>query len=335
VAQAFLPLLARRSEWLGREPGIRPLISGIGTRSRGYVVHPTGISPVLLAEDADVFQRLGEAGTKVETAADFIDAGVAAGASLLIELTTLNPYDGQPALSSIRQALAMGLDVVTANKGPIAHAQFELQELARRQQRHLRFESAVMDGLPLINLAEFTLPGANIRSFRGLLNSTSSLVLGMIEQGHTLTEAIREAQRVGVTEADPWYDLDGWDAAMKTTILANTLLEGHITPQMVTRVGIRDLALDDICAAALSGSPIRLVSRAWRKQSLVVAEVGPQQLAADTILHAATGKSGILSLETEAMGTITLIEHEPTVEQTAYGVFSDLVTIVRQKNNIS
>ncbi|HVB62004.1 MAG TPA: hypothetical protein VNE61_12470 [Ktedonobacteraceae bacterium] len=331
VAQALLPLLAQRSEWLGRELGVRPLISGIGTRRQGYIVHPTGISPVLLAQETDVFRRLGEAGRSVDTAAAFIDAGAAAGASILIELTTLNPHDGQPALSSLRQALAAGMDVITANKGPIAHAQFELQALAQRQQRHFRFESTVMDGLPVINLAEFTLPGANIRSFRALLNSTSSLVLSMIEQGHTLDEAIRAAQRKGVAEADPWYDLDGWDAAMKTTILANTLLEGRITPQKVARVGIRDLALDDICASALAGTPIRLVAEARRRHGLIVAEVHPQRLAHDDVLRFATGTSGILSLETEAMGTITLIEHDPTVLQTAYGVFSDLVTILRQK----
>ncbi|MGB8343785.1 MAG: hypothetical protein WCD86_02820 [Ktedonobacteraceae bacterium] len=341
VAQALLPLLAQRSEWLGRELGVRPLISGIGTRRRGYIVHPTGISPVLLAQETDVFRRLGEAGRSVDAAAAFIDAGAAAaafidagaaaGASILIELTTLNPHDGQPALSSIRQALAAGMDVITANKGPIAHAQFELQALAQRQQRHLRFESTIMDGLPVINLAEFTLPGANIRSFRALLNSTSSLVLSMIEQGHTLDEAIRAAQRKGVAEADPWYDLDGWDAAMKTTILANTLLEGRITPQKVARVGIRDLALDDICASALAGTPIRLVAEARRRHGLIVAEVHPQRLAHDDVLRVATGTSGLLSLETEAMGTITLIEHDPTVLQTAYGVFSDLVTILRQK----
>ena len=325
-----MPLLAQRSEWLGREIGVRPLINGIGTRRRGYLVHPTGISPVLLAQEVDVFRQLGEAGTEVDTAADFIEAGTAVGASILIELTTLNPHDGQPALSSIRQALAAGMDVITANKGPIAHAQFELQALAQRQQRQLRFESTVMDGLPVINLAEFALPGVNIRSFRALLNSTSSLVLSMIEQGHTLDESIREAQRLGVAEADPWYDLDGWDAAMKTTILANTLLEGRITPQMVARAGIRDLALDDICASALAGTPIRLVAEARHRHGLLVAEVRPQRLAHDDILRAAVGKSGVLSLETEAMGTITLIEHDPTVLQTAYGVFSDLVTILRQ-----
>lgn len=332
MAQSFLPLLASRSEWLGSELGIRALISGIGTRRYGYVIHSSGVSPASLIQNAGVFQRLMDEGTPVENAEDFIKAGKAAGASILIELTALNPRDGEPALSFIRQALEAGMNVITANKGPIAHAQHKLQALAATHEVSLRYESTVLDGFPLINLSEYTLPGAGIFAFRALVNSTSNLVLSMIEKGFTLREAITEAQRIGVAEADPWYDLDGWDAAMKTTILANTLLDAHLSPGMVERRGIRGLSPDDICAAALDGMPIRLVSQGRRRNGVISAEVFPQRLAASDVLRfAVTGTDGIISLETEAMGTMTLIEHAPGVEQTAYGVFSDLVTILRQR----
>lgn len=268
----------------------------------------------------------------MEHAEQFIEAGKAAGASLFIELTTLNPHSGQPALSYIRKALELGMDVITANKGPVAYAQLELQTLAHRHQVQLRFESTVMDGLPLLNLAEFTLPAVGIRAFRALLNSTTNLVLSMIEQGYSRDEAIRKAQHLGIAEADPWFDLDGWDAAMKTTILANSLMEGELTPHMVEREGIGDLTSDDICAAALAGAPYRLVSDAHRKYGVLIAEVRPRRISTDDILHTAMGRSGIISLETEAMGTITLVEHEPTVVQTAYGVLSDLITILRNRH---
>src|SRR6266849_2287734 len=230
VAQALLPLLASRSEWLGNELGIRPFISGIGTRSR----------------------------------------------------------------------MQSGLHVITANKGPVAFAQSELQMLARHHNVQFRFEATVMDGLPLINLAQFTLQAVGIRSFRALLNTTSSLVLSMIEQGYTLEEAIAKAQELGIAEADPWYDLDGWDAVMKTTILANTLLEGSLTPQMVEREGIRDLTLDAICASAQAGTPMRLVSSAHRKYGQLVAEVRPRQLDQGDMLLVGKGTTSVISLETEA-----------------------------------
>src|SRR6266516_2590309 len=211
VAQAFIPLLASRSEWLGRVSGIRPAITGIGSRSRGLYIYPDGINADLLAREQDPLSWLSSAGTCVENFEAFIQAGKSAGASLFIELTTLNPQDGQPTLRHIRKALAAGMDVITANKGPVAYAQVELQALARRHDVQFRFESSVMDGLPLINLAEFTLPAVGVQSFKAILNSTSTLVLHMIEQGYTIDEAIVNAQEIGVAETDPWYDLDGWD----------------------------------------------------------------------------------------------------------------------------
>ena len=305
------------------------MISGIGSRSRGLYIHPEGIAADLLTHEQDPLLWFSRGGTLVESVEAFIRAGKDTGASIFIELTTLNPHDGQPALTHIRQALESGMDVITANKGPVAYAQIELQSLARRHTVQFRFESTVMDGLPVINLAEFTLPAVGIRSFQAILNSTSSLVLSLIEQGYSLDEAIRRAQQIGVAEADPWYDLDGWDAVMKTTILANTLLDGQLTPQMVEREGIRDLTADEICAAALAGSPYRLMSQAHRKHGVLIAEVRPRRISSDDILHVGTGTTGVISLETEAMGTITVVEHEPAVTQTAYGVLSDLITVQR------
>ena len=332
VAQTFLQLLGSRSEWLGREPGIRPVISGIGSRSRGFYVHPQGIDASDLARQEDPLRCLSGAGTRVENAEAFIQAGKSAGASLLIELTTLNPQNGQPALKHIRTALQAGMDVVTANKGPIAYARAELETQASRNNVQLRFESTVMDGLPLINLAQFTLPAAGIQGFRALLNTTSSIVLSLIEQGYSREEAIVKAQQAGVTEIDPWYDLDGWDAVMKTTILVNTLLEGQLKPDMVEREGIRNLTSDDICAAALAGSPFRLLSQAHRKHGILAAQVRPLRISTDDILYAGRNGTGIISIETEAMGTITLMEHDTGVLQTAYGILSDLITIQKRRH---
>jgi homoserine dehydrogenase len=334
VTQALLPLLATRSEWLGSELGIRPCISGIGTRGQGLYIHPQGVDVNLLAHEKNALDWFRHAGSRIDNVEGFISAGKAAGASIFIELTTLNPQNGQPALMHIRGALQAGLDVITANKGPVAYALHELSSLAQRHNVQFRFEATVMDGLPLINLAQFTLQGAGIRSFRALLNTTSSLVLSGIERGSTLDEAIAQAQQLGIAEANPWYDLDGWDAAMKTTILANTLLAGQLTPQMVEREGMRDLTRDEIRAASLAGTPFRLVSQANRNHGVLIAEVRPRKIAKDDILQLGKGTTNLISLETEAMGTITLVEHEPSVLQTAYGVLSDLVTVLRQRHRV-
>jgi homoserine dehydrogenase len=330
VARALLPLLASRSSWLEQELGIQPVFIGIGSRRAGFFVHPSGIDTAQLATNSDPLSLLRQTGQRCEDALAFIRAGQTAGANTLLELTTLDPQHGEPALTHIRVALENGMDVVTANKGPIAHAGDSLHTLARSKGVHLRYESAVMDGLPLLNLAEFTLPTVGIRGFRGLLNSTSSIVLRQMAEGQSLEEAIRLAQEIGVAEADPWYDLDGWDATMKTTILANTLLKARITPDLVQRTGIRDLSQAEIIAAARAGTPIRLVGAARLIDGALIVTVSPEHLQPGDPLYA--GKdSGMVTLETEAMGRITLIEHDTDVVETAYGVLSDLITIQRAR----
>lgn len=322
MARSFLPLLASRCIWLAQEFGSVPQICGIGSRHTGFFTHPTGIP----ATEPQPLEYLVTRGNPSHDVSTFIQAGQAAGANVLIELTTLDPERGEPALSFIRQALAADMHVITANKGPIAHAADELHLLAHQHKVQLRYESAVMDGLPLLNLAQFTLPAVGMRGFRGLLNNTSSIVLNQMEQGTPLDEAIRLAQHMGVAEANPWHDLDGWDATMKTTILANTLLHAHITPNLVQRTGIRDLSQDEVMAAAHAGTPIRLLSSAQVTGDKLTASVRPERLLPDDPLSA--GKNGgIISLETEAMGTITLIEHATGVLQTAYGVLSDLIHV--------
>ncbi len=328
VAQAFLPLLASRSAWMEQELRIRPLICGIGSRRSGFFVHPTGIAAARFDSETAPLQLLALDGNACDEALSFIHAGRAAGADVLIELTTMNPENGEPALTHIRQALEEGMDVITANKGPIACAGETLHTLARQQGAHLRYESTVMDGLPLINLAEFTLPAAGIRGFRGLLNRTSSIVLQAMERGQSLAEAIQVAQQIGVAEADPWHDLDGWDATLKTTILVNTWLNSYLTPQQVERTGIRGLSQEEIMAAAQAGTPLRLVSSARIIDGTPTATVRPERLQPGDPLF--SGKDlGMITLQTEAMGTITLIQHNTGVLQTAYGVLSDLIVILR------
>jgi homoserine dehydrogenase len=109
-------------------------------------------------------------------------------------------------------------------------------------------------------------------------------------------------------------------------------MEGELTPQIVEREGIRHLTTDDICAAALAGSPYRLVSEAHCKHGMLTASVRPVRIGSDDTLRAGVeGMTGVISLETDTMGIITLIEHTPTVLQTAYGVLSDLIIIQRSK----
>ena len=145
--------------------------------------------------------------------------------------------------------------MVTANKGPIAHAYAALADEARRSGVEFRFESTVMDGAPVFNLVRNNLPGAKIRGFTGILNSTTNVVIEAMRAGRTLAEGVEEARRIGMTEADASFDIDGWDAAAKTAALANVLMDARVTPLEVDRRGIARLTPEKLLALKAQSKP--------------------------------------------------------------------------------
>jgi homoserine dehydrogenase len=248
---------------------------------------------------------------------------------VVIEVTTLAPDTGEPAISHIRAAFQRNLHVITANKGPIAHAYAELRAEARAVGVEFRFESTVMDGTPVFNTVRNNLPGITITGFTGVLNSTSKIVIAAMERGLSMAEGIREAQALGVAEADASYDIEGWDSAAKTAALANVLMDAHVTPQQVERQGIEQLTTVEAMAAAKSGQTLSLVSRGERRGNSVHLQVKPEAVPQSDLLATAKGTSNLLLFHTDLMGTVGTVSINPGVEQTAYGLFSDLVDIAR------
>lgn len=308
VGRAFARLLqAKRTAFPFR-------IVAVQTRRHGAVYDTAGLP---------VEPKFGPAAASI---GEFLDRSRA---EVAIELTTLNPETGEPAISHIRAAFARGKHVVTANKGPIAHAYAALAEEARRAGVEFRFESTVMDGAPVFNLARNTLPGARIRGFTGVLNSTTNVVIEAMRAGRSQADGIEEARRIGVTEADASFDIDGWDAAAKTAALANVLMDARVTPLQVDRRGIGKLTPEKLLALKEQRKTIRLVSRARCTANGLKLRVRAEVLEETDILASTHGTSSLLLFDTDLMGTVGMVELNPGVEQTAYGVFSDVVDIAK------
>ena len=289
-------------------------IVGIQTLRHGAAIDPAGLA---------IDPAFGE---RFESIGAFLDR---AQPEVVVELTTLNPATGEPAISHIRAAFQRSLHVVTANKGPIAHAYSALAAEARRAGVEFRFESTVMDGAPVFNFVRNTLPGCRILGFTGVINSTTNIVIQALSAGRTLEEGIEEARRLGIAEADPSFDIDGWDAAAKTAALANVLLDAGVTPLDVDRRGIGRLTPEKMASVRQQGKTIRLVSRARTAPSGVKLRVRAEVLDETDVLASARGTSNLLLFETDLMGIVGTVEIAPGVQQTAYGVFSDLVDIAR------
>jgi homoserine dehydrogenase len=285
-------------------------ITGIHTLRHGTAVDAAGV------KDAEAF------GPRAASVEEFLEA---ARADIAVELTTLNPVNGEPAVSHIRAAIARGMHVVTANKGPIAHCYAELRDEAARAGVGFRFESAVMDGAPVFNLWRHTMPGVRVLGFTGVLNSTTKVVIETMEGGGSFEDGLAAARAMGITEADGTFDVEGWDAAAKTAALANVLMDARVTPQEVSTRGISRLTPERVREIAAGGKTVRLVSRGKRSAKGASLRVRAEVLKRDDLLACTPGTSNLLLFHTDLMGTFGTVSIEPGVEQTAFGVFSDLV----------
>ena len=209
----------------------------------------------------------------------------------------------------------------------LGEALVELADEAARLGLGFRFESAVMDGAPIFNLWRHTMPGVKVLGFTGALNSTSKVVIETMERGGWFDEGLRAARAMGITEADGAFDIDGWDSAAKTAALANVLMDARTTPQQVSTRGIGRLTPSRLAEINRQGKTVRLISRARRTPRGLSLRVRAEVLDRADILACVPGTSNILLFDTDLMGTFGTVSIDPGVEQTAYGVFSDLVGI--------
>ena len=327
VGQEFARLLMAKRDWLLKRKGLDIEVLAIATKTRGSIMADKALDlerALTELEDHGSLRGYGPGTTNLKPL-DIIDKS---NADLMIELTPLNIDDGQPAIDHISMALQSGMDVVTANKGPVAFAYDKLRSLARSRNVHFRFEGTVMDGTPIFNLAETTLQGCEILGIEGVLNSTSNFVLTEMAAGRSMDAAIKEAQRRGFAEADPSMDIDGWDAAAKITALANVLMDAGSNPKLVNRKGIRDISDVDIRAAADSGRKFRQIASATREREAIELKVEPVRIGPDSLYWPVDGTSSAVTLKTDLMGEVTIVETNPAVAQTAYAVFSDMLLVV-------
>jgi homoserine dehydrogenase len=330
VGRALVKMLDEKAALLSRLHHLAFTFSGALTRTYGGWISTEGVTPGELAASGWPLGGLPAGAEHWSGDSRAFAAGCPA--EIVLELTSLYPESGQPAIDHIRAALAAGHHVVTANKGPIAHAYPELRALADANMVMLRFESTVLDGTPLFNMVESSLPVTAISGFRGLLNSTSNYILGRMAGGETLETAALEAREVGIAEADPTLDLEGWDAAVKAAILANVLMGASLRPTDIERSGVSRDAMVAKHSVLLPGQTLKQVVECWQSEEdgSVRASVRLEALPETDLLGHLSGMEAGLILHTDTMQDLTIIEGEGGPRQTAFGVLSDLVTIAHE-----
>ena len=346
VSRRFVRLLRERAAHLLSTDDLTWRVIGIVTRRHGAASNLDGLDvdkALSLAESGRQLDQLHDVGAnpagpgETRTTNTFIGQILAdalradpARHLVMVETSVLDIGSGQPAISHVRTALLNRAHVITANKGPVAFAYRELAALAHAQDLSFLFEGAVMDGIPVFNLARETMPAITITGFRGVVNTTTNYILAAMEGGHEFAEALAEMQAAGIAEADASLDVDGWDAAAKTAALVNVLMAGAITPRDVDRTGIGGLNGPDLRAAAARGRVWKLVATAGYRDGRLFARVAPEELPLSDPLARLEAEQNAIILETDLLDRFAIVQLGSGLTQTAYALVSDLVTIRRR-----
>jgi homoserine dehydrogenase len=327
VGRALGYLLLEKRDELSRRYDLEWRVCGIATGSHGSAVDADGLDlhqALDLAERGLSLDRLSA--RPVEgNAIEFVRA---CGADVLFENTPVDYKSGQPAISHIHAALEAGMHVVTANKGPVVHAYRQLTHMAKQHGRRFLFESTVMDGAPVFSVWRQALPGCRLKSFRGILNSTTNMVLTLMEDGMAFDDAVRHCQSIGIAETDPRGDILGWDAAVKVAALVTVLMDHPITPDVVDRKGIEDLTSERISQAKRAGKRWRLICEGARDGERVSASVKPEQIDPLDPLYNVTGTTSSITFYSDTLGPLTITEENPGPRTTAYGLLADFLNAV-------
>ena len=328
VGQALARLLIRKAGLLRQQFDTTCTVTGIATLRHGMAINPAGID---LGRALSLVQS-GASLTELSSQpipASLLEFIRTCPADILFENSPVNHHSGQPAIDHLKAALECGMHAITANKGPVVHAFDELIGLATSRGHRFMFESTVMDGAPIFSLFRGSLPAADLLGFRGILNSCTNLLIGLMEEGKTFDEAVEYARLIGITETDPSADIDGWDAAIKVAALATVLMGAPLKPDQVDRSGIRAISPAMIAEARQAGERWKLVCSARRTPGGVEGRVAPERIPAGSPLYSVNGTSSFVQFELDVLPGLGILEGNPGPETTAYGLLADMINVIR------
>ena len=262
-----------------------------------------------------VLSRKRERGTVGDgTPEDVLEADY----DVLVEVTPTTLGDAEPGFSHVERALERDRHVVLANKGPVAERYDDVRSLEADSAGTVLFEAAVGGAIPVLSTIDDL--NGQVTAARGVLNGTANFVLSrMAAEGLGYEHVLAEAQDLGVAEADPTFDVEGIDAALKCVILANVLYEDTYTLEDAEVEGIDDLPGSALELAAEDGRTIRLIGEVADGD----VRVGPRLVPQNGTL-AVSGTLNIVQLETHHAGRLNISGRGAGGPETASAVLADV-----------
>lgn len=307
VGTGLIQLLAAHAERLEKTLGRAILVTGVSARSRtaereALVGGARWFDdPVVLAQDPSN--------------------------SVFVEL--IGGENGA-AKAAVEAALKAGKHVVTANKALLARHGSALARLAEEQGVSLNFEAAVAGGIPVIKTLRETLVANGVTRVYGILNGTCNYILSeMTDEKRDFSEALKDAQDKGYAEADPTFDIGGFDAAHKLALLTCLAFGATVECDAIHVEGIQTITRADIEAAAQLGYCIKLLGVAVQTADGIEARVTPVLVNEESPLAEVSGVTNCVGIDADFVGNLLLVGPGAGGAATASAVASDIVDIAR------
>ncbi len=307
VGAELVRILAADSAEISRKIGRELVVTAVGARSRS---RDRGIDlsnikwfddPVALAKSDDI--------------------------DLFVEL--IGGEDG-PALAAVKAALSIGKPVVTANKALLAKHGVALAAIAEKAGAQLGFEAAVAGGIPVIKALREGLGSASVTRAYGIMNGTCNYILSrMGEEDISFEDCLKDAQQLGYAEADPTFDVGGFDTAHKLAILASLCFATEIAPNEIFVEGITAITQADIKVANDLGYKIKLLGLAQFSPEGIEQRVHPTLVPKTSAIAGVDGVLNAVVLETDHVQELMLAGPGAGGAATASSVLSDIFDIAR------
>ncbi len=242
----------------------------------------------------------------------------------------------RPAKDFILDALRKDKDIVTANKALLAEEGWELFAEAKKLGRTLAFEAAVAGGIPVIKALREGLAANNIIAIYGIINGTSNYILTKMTHNEIdFNEALKDAQRLGYAEADPAFDIDGFDAAHKLTLLSSLAYGIPLSYDKVYKEGITAITSQDIVFARELGYKIKPLAITKAINNEIELRVHPTMIPENYMISKVDGVFNAVHVIGDAVGETLFYGKGAGDMPTGSAIVSDIIDIAKKRSNRS
>ena len=238
--------------------------------------------------------------------------------------------EGDPAKAAVETAIRAGKHVITANKALLAHHGSALARLAEERGVALNFEASVAGGIPIIKTIREGLAGNRVGKLFGIMNGTCNYILTkMANEGRSFADVLKEAQALGYAEADPTFDVGGFDTAHKLAVLTSLAFGAQVNLKAIDIEGIEQITLEDIAQAGEMGYKIKLLGVAVATEQGIEQRVHPTLIPKGSPAADTDGVFNAVVVKGDFVGDLLLEGRGAGAHPTASAVLSDIVDIAR------